>query len=154
MDLVQLISPDRVIFGLRAADKAQLLQELARRAGEYLNIPQKTILDGLVTREKLGSTGLGQGFALPHARIEGVKTLFGMFAKLQRPIAFDAIDENPVDFVFLLLIPLESEADHVAALAAISRRMRDPACAARLRKVDNAAALYALLTNTEGKPEA
>jgi PTS system nitrogen regulatory IIA component len=152
MDIVQLLAPDHVIFGLRAAGKPQLLQELARRASDYVKIPQKTIFEGLSTREKLGSTGLGQGFALPHARIEGLTTMFGMFAKLSRPIAFEAIDEKPVDCVFLLLIPLEKESDHVAALAAISRRIRDPDCAARLRKVENAAALYALLTSKAGEP--
>jgi PTS system nitrogen regulatory IIA component len=152
MDIVQLLTADRVIYGLRAADKTQLLQELARRASEYVKIPQKTILEGLSTREKLGSTGLGQGFALPHARIEGLEAMFGMFVKLSRPIAFDAIDDKPVDFVFLLLIPSEKESDHVAALAAISRRIRDPECAARLRKVENAAALYALFTSNAGKP--
>ncbi len=152
MDIVQLLTPDRVIFGLRAADKTQLLQELAKRAGEHVNIPQKTILEGLLMREKLGSTGLGQGFALPHARIAGLKAMFGMFVKLSRSIAFEAIDGNPVDFVFLLLIPIESESDHVAALAAISRRIRDPACAARLRKVESAPALYDLLTGKDGKP--
>ncbi|MGP0058833.1 MAG: PTS sugar transporter subunit IIA [Beijerinckiaceae bacterium] len=152
MDIVQLLTPDRVIFGLRAADKTQLLQELTRRASEYVNIPQKTILEGLLMREKLGSTGLGQGFALPHARIEGLKTMFGMFVKLSKPIGFEAIDGNPVDFVFLLLIPVASESDHVAALAAISRRIRDPDCAARLRKVENAPALYELLTSNNGKP--
>jgi len=152
MGIVQFLTPDRVICPLRAADKTQLLQELARRAGEALNIPQRTIFDALVKREKLGSTGLGQGFALPHAAVEGLKTKFGMFAKLQRPINFDAIDGKPVDLVFLLLIPASAPTDHVAALAAISRRLREEDCAMRLRKAENAASLYAVLTNGEVKP--
>jgi PTS system nitrogen regulatory IIA component len=146
MDIVAFLTNDRVINNLRATDKPQLLQELARRASETMQIPQKTILDALLNREKLGSTGLGQGFALPHATIQGLKTMFGMFAKLQRPIGFEAIDGNPVDLVFLLLLPPEASSDHVAALAAISRRMRDPDRAARLRKADTAATLYACLT--------
>lgn len=146
MDIVAFLTSDRVICNLRAADKQQLLQELARRAGEMMKIPQKTILDALLKRENLGSTGLGQGFALPHATIQGLKTMFGMFVKLQRPIGFEAIDGNPVDLVFLLLLPTESSSEHVAALAAISRRMRDSDRAARLRKADSAATLYACLT--------
>jgi nitrogen PTS system EIIA component len=145
MDIVKFLTPDRVITGLRASDKAQLLQELARRASDSLKIPPKVILDALLTREKLGSTGLGQGFALPHAPIPGLKTMYGMFAKLHRPIGFDAIDDKPVDLVFLLLIPAEANGDHVAALAAISRCVRDPDRAMRLRKADNAAVLFALL---------
>jgi PTS system nitrogen regulatory IIA component len=152
MAIAQLLTPDRVIHGLRATDKSQLLQELARRAGDYVKIPQKAILEALVTREKLGSTGLGNGFALPHARIDGLAAMFGMFAKLTRPIAYEAIDENSVDLVFLLLIPTDAGSDHVAALAAISRRIRDHQCAERLRKAENAAALYALLTNGDGQP--
>jgi nitrogen PTS system EIIA component len=153
MGIVQYLTPDRVICPLRAADKTQLLQELARRAGEALNIPQKTIFEALAKREKLGSTGLGQGFALPHASIEGLATMFGMFARLQRPINFDAIDEKPVDLVFLLLIPAAAPSDHVAALAAISRRLRDEGCTQRLRKAENAASLYDVLTNGQTKSE-
>jgi nitrogen PTS system EIIA component len=146
MDIVAFLTSDRVISNFRATDKLQLLQELARRAGEATNIPQKTVLDALLTREKLGSTGLGQGIALPHATVQGLRTLLGMFVKLQRPIGFEAIDGKPVDLVFLLLLPTEASSDQVAALAAISRRMRDPDCAARLRKADTAAALYTCLT--------
>jgi len=151
MGIAQLLTPDRVVNGLRAGDKAQLLQELARRAAESVKLPQKTIFDALSTREKLGSTGLGQGFALPHAAVQGLKTMFGMFVKLNRPINFDAIDEKPVDLIFLLLIPAEAEGEHVGALASISRRLREDNCAQRLRKAENAAALYAVLTSSEGK---
>ena len=146
MAITAFLTSDHVICGLRVADKPQLLQELARRASEYLEIPQKTVLEALQRRENLGSTGLGEGFALPHASVSGLKTMFGMFAKLNRPIAFEAIDGKPVDLVFLLLIPEEAGGAHVAALAAISRLVRDPACAAAVRKANNAAALYAVLT--------
>jgi nitrogen PTS system EIIA component len=150
MAIVQLLTPECVILGLRTSDKSQLLQELARRASDYVKIPQKVILEALVTREKLGTTGLGNGFALPHARIDGLNVMFGMFVKLARPIAYEAIDEKAVDLVFLLLIPTDAGSDHVAALAAISRRIRDQDCAERLRKAENAAELYALLTGGAG----
>jgi nitrogen PTS system EIIA component len=150
MAIVQLLTPERVIHGLRTIDKSQLLQELARRASDYVKVQQKAILEALVTREKLGTTGLGNGFALPHARIDGLNAMFGMFVKLARPIAYEAIDEKAVDLVFLLLIPTDAGSDHVAALAAISRRIRDQDCAERLRKAENAAELYALLTGGAG----
>lgn len=146
MAITAFLTSDRVICGLRVADKPQLLQELARRAGEALQIPQKLVLDALQKRENLGSTGLGDGFALPHASVPGLKTMFGIFARLQRAIAFDAIDGKPVDLVFLLLIPEDAVGAHVAALAAISRLVRDPACAAAVRKANNAAALYGVLS--------
>jgi PTS system nitrogen regulatory IIA component len=145
MDIAEILTQDRVIASLRVSDKGQLLQELARRAAAVLTIPQNTILDALEAREKLGSTGLGQGFALPHARIEGLDRFFGLFAKLARPMAYDAVDDNPVDLVFLLLIPSSTTVNYVSILAAISRRIRDQELARRLRKTENAAALHALL---------
>jgi nitrogen PTS system EIIA component len=145
MDLADLINPDRVIVGLRASGKAQLLQDLSRRAAGPLGIPPATISGALQAREQLGSTGLGRGFALPHARVEGVSQFFGMLVRLNRPIEFQAIDEKPVDLVFLLLIPPNAGNEHVAALAAISRPMRDQAFTARVRKAETAAALYTML---------
>ena len=148
MEIAEILTQDRVIPSLRVSDKTQLLQELARRAAASLNIPQKTILDALETRESLGSTGLGHAFALPHARIEGLDQFFGLFARLARPIAYDAVDDNPVDLVFLLLIPSSTTANYVSILAAISRRIRDQGLAQSLRKTENAAALHALLTGS------
>jgi PTS system nitrogen regulatory IIA component len=145
MDLADLINPDRVVVGLRANDKAQLLQDLSRRAAGLLGMSPQPIIAALQAREQLGSTGLGRGFALPHARVEGVTAFLGLFARLSRPIEFQAIDEKPVDLVFLLLIPPNAGNEHVAALAAISRPLRDQAFVARVRKADTAAALYALL---------
>lgn len=146
MEIAEILTQDRVIPSLRVSDKAQLLQELARRAAAILNIPQKTILDALEARESLGSTGLGHAFALPHARIEGLDQFFGLFARLARPIAYDAVDDNPIDLVFLLLIPTSTTVNYVSILAAISRRVRDQELAQRLRKAENAATLHALLT--------
>jgi PTS system nitrogen regulatory IIA component len=122
-----------------------LLAELSRRAGPLAGLPSVTILQALQAREKLGSTGLGRGFALPHARIDGLENMFGLFARLDAPIDFQAVDEKPVDLVFLLLIPAAAGNEHVTALAAISRRLRNPVVVANLRQTKAAAALYDLL---------
>jgi PTS system nitrogen regulatory IIA component len=145
MDLADIIKPDRVVFATRASNKQQLLQDLASRAATLLNLDAQTIFAALQSREELGSTGLGNGFALPHARIEGLDRLFGMFMRLNRSIHFDSIDGNPVDLVFLLLIPPVAGSEHLAALACISRYLRDNEFAARLRKAPSAAALCSLL---------
>jgi PTS system nitrogen regulatory IIA component len=145
MEIAEILAEDRVLPSLRVSDKEQLLQELARRAAAPTKVAQKTIFDALEAREKLGSTGLGQGFALPHTRIEGLDKVFGLFARLARPIAYDAVDEKPVDLVFLLLIPAKTGNDHMGILAAISRRIRDQDIARALRKGESAAALLKLL---------
>jgi nitrogen PTS system EIIA component len=145
MDLVDLIEPNRVVFAARASNKQQLLQDLASRAATLLNLDAQVIFDALQAREELGSTGLGNGFALPHARIERLDRLFGMFMRLNRPVHFDSIDGNPVDLIFLLLIPATACSEHLAALAVISRHLRDPQFAAKLRKATSAATLCELL---------
>jgi nitrogen PTS system EIIA component len=145
MEIGDFITPDRIALDLRIRDKAQLLLELARRAaasgGE---VPAGEILAALRSREELGSTGLGKGFALPHARIDGLTRFVGLFARLARPIDYDAIDGAPVDLVFLLLMPPEAGNNNVAALAAVSRRFRDSGTVTRLRGVDAAGALGVL----------
>jgi nitrogen PTS system EIIA component len=145
MNLAKLLPEDHVICELRAVDKPQLLQELARRAAAASNVPQEQILAALEAREKLGSTGLGQGFALPHARVEGLGGFFALFAKLARPIGYDAIDEKPVDLVFLLLIPPQASSEPITIMASVARCMRDQQFASRLRKAESAAALHVLL---------
>jgi nitrogen PTS system EIIA component len=148
MDLADLIAPDRVIFA-RATNKQQLLQDLASRSATPLNLDAQTILTALQAREELGSTGLGDGFALPHARVEGLDRFFGMFMRLNRPIHFDSIDGNPVDLLFLLLIPPAAGSEHLAALASISRCLRDKEFATRLRKAPSVAALCSLLCDRQ-----
>jgi nitrogen PTS system EIIA component len=146
MEIAEFIAPDRVALDLRVRDKAQLLQELAKRAEPSSGgLSADTILAALRSREQLGSTGLGKGFALPHARIEGLTRFVGLLARLARPIDYDAIDNAPVDLVFLLLMPADAGNNHVAALAAVSRRFRDGDTTARLRKAD-AATAYGILT--------
>jgi PTS system nitrogen regulatory IIA component len=142
MEIADLLSPDRVVLGLAVRDKAGLLAELARRAGATLGIPPPAVVAALQAREQLGSTGLGRGFALPHTRLSGLSGFFGLFARLGRPIPFQAIDEKPVDLVFLLLIPERAGNEHVGALAAISRALRDPAVLERLRRADSADAVW------------
>jgi PTS system nitrogen regulatory IIA component len=146
VNITDLIAPDRVITALRVSDKPQLLRELSQRAAKLLAIDTQAILDALQAREALGSTGVGQGIAVPHARISGLPRFFGLFARLERPIDFTAIDERPVDLVFLLLIPDQAGGDHLAALASVSRRLRDREAAAQLRAAKTAAEIYNVLT--------
>jgi PTS system nitrogen regulatory IIA component len=145
MEIAEFIAQDRFVLELRVRDKTQLLQELAKRAEPASGLPAATILAALRSREQLGSTGLGKGFALPHARIEGLTQFIGLLARLARPIDYDAIDDAPVDLVFLLLMPAAAGNNHVAALAAVSRRFRDANTVARLRKAD-AATAFGILT--------
>ncbi|HEY8289811.1 MAG TPA: PTS sugar transporter subunit IIA [Acetobacteraceae bacterium] len=147
MDIADFFAADRIALDVRVRDKAQLLQELARRAAAAVpGIAPNTIAEALRAREALGSTGLGHGFALPHARIDGLARFFGLFVRLTRRIDYAAIDGEPVDLVFLLLIPADSATPHVSALAAISRRMRDADARARLRGAATGAAVLAVFT--------
>lgn len=146
MQLIDLITPDRIVLGVRARDKGQALAELAKRAAAHGSLDASAVLAALTAREALGSSGFGRGFALPHVRLGAVRTLSGLLVRLARPIEYAAIDGNPVDVLFLLLIPAAEGNDHVAALAAISRVMRDEENLAAIRKADNAARLFDLLT--------
>jgi nitrogen PTS system EIIA component len=145
MVIGDLITSDRIVLGLRVPNKAQLLQELARRAAAALGMDVQPIRAALETREHLGSTGLGQGFALPHARIEGLPAFFALCVRLAKPIEFDAIDDRLVDLVVLLLIPVGVEDEHVAALAAIARPLRNLQFLQSLRQAKDAAGLHELI---------
>jgi nitrogen PTS system EIIA component len=144
MSIDDIIGPNHVVVGLRVADKAQLLRELARRAASALSLDPRVILDALQAREALGSTGLGKGFALPHARLDALSQFFALFVRLGRPIDFAAIDDRPVDLVILLLTPADGS-QHLATLAALSRPLRDAAFVQRLRQASDAEAVHALL---------
>jgi nitrogen PTS system EIIA component len=146
MHLGDFISPDSVVPSLKAKTKKQLLQELASRAARLTGLPERGIFDVLLQRERLGSTGLGQGIAIPHGKIAGLKGIVGIFARLAEPIDFDAVDGEPVDIVFLLLAPEGAGADHLKALARISRLLREGSAVEKLRVSRDAAALYAVLT--------
>ncbi len=148
-----LISQDAVIASLKANSKKQVIQELSERAAGLVGLPARDIFDHLLQRERLGSTGIGQGVAIPHAKLPTLDRLFGMFARLDKPIDFDAIDDEQVDLVFLLLAPEAAGADHLKALARIARLMREPGTAQKLRASHDAASIYAVL-NRASEPNA
>jgi PTS system nitrogen regulatory IIA component len=146
MRLTDLISPEAIVASLRANSKKQVLQELSERAARVAGLRPREIFDALLQRERLGSTGTGNGIALPHSKLAKCKTIFGVFARLEKPIDFAATDAAPVDLVFLLIAPESAGADHLKALARIARVLRDPAIAGKLRATRDSAALYAVLT--------
>jgi nitrogen PTS system EIIA component len=146
MTLADIIDARTVLPNLHAQSKRQLLQELSEAAAPMLSVDARLIFETLRRREKLGSTGLGQGIAIPHGKLAGLSRVYGLFARLAAPVAFDSIDGQPVDLVFLLMAPEHAGADHLKALARISRLLRDSATVSKLRGAEDAAALYAILT--------
>jgi PTS system nitrogen regulatory IIA component len=147
MEIADLITPASVFASLRLSGKKQALQELARRAAPLVGRDERSIFEVLLERERLGSTGIGMGVAVPHGRLPGLPRLHGVFARLEKPVDFEAVDDQPVDLIFLLLTPDAAGADHLKALARVSRLLRDRAVCEKLRGTDRADALYALLTD-------
>jgi PTS system nitrogen regulatory IIA component len=146
MEIADFLTPERVILDVRSRDKSQLIGEVARNFGRLVPaLNPETVETALLAREQLGSTGLGAGFALPHARIEGLDGYLGLLLRMAKPVDFDAIDGKPVRLVFVLLIPAESAVSHVAALAAISRRFRDATFVTDLTAAKTPEAAYGLL---------
>lgn len=145
MEISDLVTPQAVIASLKATSKKQALQELARRAAELTGAHERAIFDVLLERERLGTTGVGDGVAIPHGKLPNLKRLVGLFARLERPVDFEAIDEQPVDLIFLLLAPGTAGADHLKALARVSRLLRDRQMREKLRGSETAEAIYALL---------
>jgi nitrogen PTS system EIIA component len=145
MTLTDLIAPNAILAALKANNKKQVLQELAARAAELTGQNERAILEILLQREKLGSTAVGNGVAIPHGKLPKLGRLFGLFARLDRPVDFEALDAQAVDLVFLLLAPEGAGADHLKALARVARLLRDPENARRLRESRDADALYAVL---------
>jgi PTS system nitrogen regulatory IIA component len=145
MEISDLVTPRAVVASLKATSKKQALQELARRAAELTGEHERAIFDVLLERERLGTTGVGDGVAIPHGKLPNLKKLIGLFARLERPIDFEAIDEQPVDLIFLLLAPGTAGADHLKALARVSRLLRDRQMREKLRGSETAEAIYALL---------
>lgn len=148
MEISDLITTSSVIPSLHATSKKQALQELAKRAAEISGMHERAIFDVLLERERLGTTGVGNGIAIPHGKLPNLDRLYGLFAKMDKPIDFDAIDEQPVDLIFLLLAPEAAGADHLKALARVSRLLRDKTGCEKLRGTDSAEALYAILTES------
>src|SRR5438477_5755140 len=146
MPLTQLVAPNAIIPALKVNGKKQALQELAAKAAELSGQNERTIFETLLQREKLGSTGVGNGIAIPHGKLPKLNKLFGLFARLERAVDFEALDGQPVDLIFVLLAPEGAGADHLRALARIARLLRDQDIARKLRDSRDAEALYALLT--------
>ncbi|HET7408904.1 MAG TPA: PTS sugar transporter subunit IIA, partial [Paracoccaceae bacterium] len=121
MELTDLVSPEAVLCAVKAGSKKQALQEIAHRAAEAYGLDTRSVVEGLLAREKLGSTAMGNGVAIPHARISGLGQIVGLFARLERPVDFEAADGQGVDLLFTLLAPQEAGADHLRALAKVSR---------------------------------
>jgi len=144
MLLTDLVAPDAIVPALKVNSKKQILQELAAKAAELCGQSERTILETLQQREKLGSTGVGNGIAIPHGKLPKLNKLFGLFARLERPVDFEALDSQPVDLVFLLLAPETAGAD-LKALARVARLLRDADIGRKLRQSRDAEALYAVL---------
>jgi PTS system nitrogen regulatory IIA component len=145
MPLNDLVAPDAIIPALKVNGKKQALQEIAARAAELTGQNDRAIFEILLQRERLGSTGVGNGIAIPHGKLPKLTRLFGLFARLDHAIDFEALDSQPVDLMFLLLAPEAAGADHLKALARVARLLRDPDIAHKLRQSRDADSLYAVL---------
>jgi PTS system nitrogen regulatory IIA component len=145
MTLTDLVAPNAILPALKVNTKKQVIQELAARAAELTGQNERAILEILMQREKLGSTAVGNGVAIPHGKLSKLGRLFGLFARLERPVDFEALDGQPVDLVFLLLAPEQAGADHLKALARVARLLRDQETARKLRESRDADAVYAVL---------
>ena len=149
MPILEFLDPDSVVPALRARTKKQVLQELSAQAVRRIpGLDEREVFETLLQRERLGSTGIGDGVAIPHGKLPGFDRLFGLVARLDKPVDFEALDGQPVDIAFLLLAPEGAGADHLKALAQVARVLREPGILERIRAARDASALYALLTHT------
>ena len=152
MRIADVLTLDGIVPALKATSKKQVLQELSRRVAERLGVDDKAVFDVLLERERLGTTGFGNGVALPHGKLNSLNGLYMMFARLVKPVDFDAVDGRPVDLVFLLLTPESAGADHLKALAKASRILRDESVCSKIRGGQNAEAIYSALLECEQEP--
>ena len=148
MDVVELLTDQCIVANLKVSSKKQALQELAKRAARLTGQPERKIFDVLVERERLGTTGVGHGIAIPHGKLPELDKLYALFARLETPIDFDSIDEQPVDLICVLLAPETAGADHLKALARVSRLLRDRAICEKLRGAESAEAIHALISES------
>lgn len=146
MSLTALLTADAIIPSLRAASKKALLHDLCDRAGAAYGLPARDVFDAVLQRERLGSTGVGRGIAIPHGKLVECDKIVGAFARLERPIEFDALDNEPVDLAFLLIAPETSGAEHLKALAGIARMLRDQGITSNLRFARDAATMLTIMT--------
>lgn len=147
MDLTDLITAEAILPGLNASSKKQAIQAMSEKASDLTGINAREIFDTLLQRERLGSTGVGSGVAIPHGKLPSVDSIMGVFARLKRPIDFDALDDQPVDIIFLLLAPEGAGADHLKALAKIARMLRNADIVNKIRATSDSEALYSLLVS-------
>ncbi len=148
MDLSDLIEAQAILPTLKANSKKQLIQLLSEKAAALTGLTEREIAEALMQRERLGSTGVGNGIAIPHGKLARVKTLTGVFARLETPVDFDSLDDQPVDLVFLLLAPESAGADHLKALSRIARALRDPQVVEKIRATREADAIHAILAQS------
>jgi nitrogen PTS system EIIA component len=146
MELSKILMPGAVRVVAHLTSKKRLFQELGELAAQAYGLNAATAIDGLQERESLGPTGVGHGIALPHARLEDLPRIMGVFLRLERPLDYDSVDRQPVDLIFTLFAPKDTGVDHLKALALVSRTMRDPGICAKLRANTDAAKLHAILT--------
>jgi PTS system nitrogen regulatory IIA component len=147
MNIQDFLSPSDVTIEVAALDKQKLLLQLARKAGSRLRLPPDNIFTELSKREELGSTGVGDGVAIPHARFNQIDKPFGMLLRLRQPIEFGALDGKPIDIVFLLLLPESAKGEQLSALACVARKFRSSALTAALRNAREAAEIFRLLAS-------
>ncbi|WP_113266525.1 PTS IIA-like nitrogen regulatory protein PtsN [Agrobacterium cavarae] len=149
MALADLLHQDAIIPALKVNSKKQLLQELAAKASRITGVSERDVFDVILQRERLGSTGVGHGIAIPHGKLSSISSITGVFARLETPVDFEALDDQPVDLVFLLLAPEGAGADHLKALSRIARVLRDPELVAKLRSTDSDTAIYTFLNQEQ-----
>ncbi len=149
MDLKDIMNADAVRFSSHTSSKKRLLQEISEQAASVYGLDASEVVAALTEREKLGSTGVGRGVAIPHARFDGLDRVYGFFTRLEKPVDFDSMDRQPVDLIFTILAPQKEGAEHLKALAMVSRTLRSENTCTKLRANNDAAALYALLTQTD-----
>ncbi|WP_019994925.1 PTS IIA-like nitrogen regulatory protein PtsN [Aureimonas ureilytica] len=152
MDLADLIAEDAILPALRSQSKKQVLQDISEKASELTGLPARTIFETILQRERLGSTGIGNGIAIPHGKLNGLPGIRGVFARLVKPVEFEAMDDQPVDLVFLLVAPETAGADHLKALSKIARMLRNPQTVTDLRAGRDAHALHHVMTQSQPTP--
>ena len=148
MTLTDILTPAAVVSPLRAHGKKQALQEIAQHAAALTGLGDREIFEALLQRERLGSTGIGDGIAIPHGRMPGIERLVGLFARLEKPIAFDALDGQPVDIIFVLIAPEGAGADHLKALARVARVLRNRTVLDQIRQASDPSVIYAILSES------
>lgn len=152
MDIGELLVRDGIVLKAGASSKRQAIHGVAAAAAEALGVPEAVVFDALLEREALGSTGLGSGVAVPHARIEGLSSVKAVFVRLDTPVAYGSVDDRPVDLLFALFAPPRDGAEHLRALAAVSRALRSPEMREQLRQARTSDAIHALFVNDSHVP--